>query len=77
MNSKSARQVLLCRRPNGEDDSDPLMKRALVIAAKDKSLSAEVDLQSAFDQACADDLEAVRLDANSLAQIDEGARAFA
>ena len=77
MNSKAARQVLVCRRPTGEDDSDPLMKRALVVAAKDKSLGAELESQSAFDLACADELEAIRLDADSLGQIDEGARAFA
>jgi len=76
MTSKAARQVLVCRRPTGEDDSDPLMKRALVVAAKDKSLGAELASQSAFDQACADDLDAIRLDADSIAQIDNGARAF-
>lgn len=76
MNAKMARQVLLCRRPTGQDDSDPLMKRALVVAAKDKSLSAELESQTAFDLACADDIEAIRLDADSIAQIDEGARAF-
>jgi len=76
MNSKTARQILLCRRPTGEDDSDPSMKRALVVAAKDKSLAAELESQTAFDLACADDLEAIRLDADSLAQIEEGARTF-
>src|SRR5262245_30044198 len=76
MNSKTARQVLLCRRPTGQDDSDPLMKRALVIAAKDKALAAELESQSAFDLACADEIEGIRLDADSIAQIDEGARAF-
>jgi hypothetical protein len=76
MNSKTARQILLCRRPTGQDDSDPLMKRALVMAAKDKSLGAELESQTAFDRACADDIEAIRLDADSIAQIDEGARAF-
>ncbi len=77
MNSKSARQILLCRRPSGEDDSDPAMKRALAVAAKDRSLAAEFQKQSDFDRACADDLEAISLDEDSRAQIDEGARAFA
>ncbi|MET0252931.1 MAG: hypothetical protein ABW214_02750 [Terrimicrobiaceae bacterium] len=77
MNSKSARQILLCRRPGGEDDSDPAMKRAMAVAAKDRSLAAEFQKQSAFDRACADDLEAISLDEDSRAQIDEGARAFA
>jgi hypothetical protein len=76
MNSKAARQILLCRRPTGQDDSDPLMKRALVVAAKDKSLGAELESQTAFDLACADDLEAIRLDSDAIAQIDESARAF-
>jgi hypothetical protein len=76
MNAKTARQIILCRRPTGRDDSDPLMKRALVVAAKDKSLSAELESQTAFDLACADDIDAIRLDADSIAQIDEGARAF-
>jgi hypothetical protein len=76
MNSKTARQILLCRRPTGQDDSDPLVKRALVMAAKDKSLGAELESQTAFDRACADDIEAIRLDSDSIAQIDEGARAF-
>jgi hypothetical protein len=77
MNSKTARQILLCRRATGQDDSDPLMKRALVMAAKDKLLGVELESQTAFDLACADDLDAIRLDADSIAQIDEGARAFA
>jgi hypothetical protein len=77
VNSKTARQILLCRRPTGQDDADPLVKRALVVAAKDKALAAELQSQTAFDLACADDLDAIRLDADSLAQIDEGARAFA
>ena len=38
MNSKSARQILLCRRPSGEDDSDTSMKRAMAVAAKDGAL---------------------------------------
>jgi hypothetical protein len=46
------------------------------MAAKDKSLGAELEAQTAFDLACADDIEAIRLDADSIAQIDEGARAF-
>jgi hypothetical protein len=66
MNTKTARQILLCRRPTGQDDSDPLVKRALVMAAKDKSLGAELESQTAFDLACADDIEAIRLDADSI-----------
>jgi hypothetical protein len=76
MNSKAARQILVCRRPTGHDDSDPLVKRALLVAAKDKALAAELESQTAFDLACADDLEAIRLDSDSIAQIDEGARVF-
>lgn len=76
MNAKTARQILLCRRPSGRDDSDPLVKRALVVAAKDKTLSGELESQTAFDLACADDIDAIRLDADSIALIDEGARAF-
>jgi hypothetical protein len=77
MNSKSARQILLCRRPTGEDDSDPSMKRAMALAAKDSSLAAELESQTAFDRACVAELETIPLDADSRAQIDEGARAFA
>jgi hypothetical protein len=76
MNSKAARQILVCRRPTGHDDSDPLVKRALLVAAKDKALAAELETQTSFDLACADDLEGIRLDADSIAQIDEGARLF-
>ena len=39
-------------------------------------LAAELRRQTAFDRACAEDLEAIPLDADSRAQIDEGARAF-
>ena len=77
MNSKSARQILLCRRPTGEDDSDPSMKRAMALAAKDSSLAAELERQTVFDRACADELETIPIDEDSRAQIDEGARAFA
>jgi hypothetical protein len=76
MNSKSARQILLCRRPNGEDDSDPSMKRALAVAARDSSLAAELEKQTVFDRACSEDLETIPLDEDSLRQIDESARAF-
>ena len=76
MNAKAARQILICRRPTGHDDSDSLVKRALLVAAKDKALAAELESQTAFDRTCADDLEAIRLDSDSIAQIDEGARAF-
>ncbi len=76
MNAKTARQILVCRRPTGHDDSDPVVKRALLVAAKDKALAAELESQTAFDLACADDLEAIRLDSDSIAQIDEGARVF-
>ena len=77
MNSKGARQILLCRRPGGEDDSDPAMKRAMAVAAKDSTLAEEFRKQSAFDRACADDLETISLDESSRAQIGEGARDFA
>ena len=49
MNAKTARQILLCRRPTGEDDSDPSVKRALDVAAKDPSLAAELEKQTVFD----------------------------
>jgi hypothetical protein len=77
MNAKSARQILLCRRPSGEDDSDPSMKRAMALAARDSSLAAELERQTAFDRACADELEAMPLDEDSRTQIKQGARAFA
>ncbi|HEY5768575.1 MAG TPA: hypothetical protein VIS71_01910 [Terrimicrobium sp.] len=77
MNSRSARQILLCRRPGGEDDSDPAMKRAMAVAAREVALAEEFEKQSAFDRACASDLETISLDENSRAQIEEGARAFA
>jgi hypothetical protein len=77
MNAKSARQILLCRRPSGEDDSEPSVKRAMAVAARDRSLAAELQRQTAFDRACSQELETIPLDANSRAQIDEAARAFA
>ena len=77
MNSKSARQILLCRRPTGEDDSEPAMKRAMDWAAKDSSLAAELESQTAFDLACSSDLAAISPDAEARAQIEEGVRAFA
>jgi hypothetical protein len=77
MNSKSARQVLLCRRPTGEDDTDPSMKRAMAVAAKDDSLAAELEHQTAFDRACSKELNAIALDPDSRGQINEAARAFA
>jgi hypothetical protein len=77
MNSKSARQILLCRRPTGEDDSEPSMKRALDVAAKDGSLATELESQTAFDLACSSELGAISLDADARAQIAEGVRAFA
>jgi hypothetical protein len=76
MNSKSARQILLCRRASGEDDSEPSMKRAMGIAAKDSSLAAELKSQTAFDLVCSRDLANISLDADARAQVEEGARAF-
>jgi hypothetical protein len=77
MNFKSARQVLLCRRPTGEDDADPSMKRAMAAAAKNSSLAAEFENQTAFDRACAEELDAISLDADSLEQVGQAARALA
>ena len=53
------------------------MKRAMDLAAKDSSLAAEFESQTAFDLACSSDLGAIPLDADARAQIEEGARAFA
>jgi hypothetical protein len=55
-----------CRR---QDDSDP-QKRALVMAAM-TNRSAPSLSRKRLDLACADDIEAIRLDADSIAQIDE------
>lgn len=76
MNSKAARQILLCRRPTGEDDSDPSMKRAIAFAAKESSLAAELEEQTTFDRACAHELVTVPLDEDSRTQIGEAARLF-
>jgi hypothetical protein len=76
MNAKRARQILLCRRPSGEDDSEPAVRRALAIAARDGSLGAELQRQTVFDRACSQELESIPLDADSRAQINEAARAF-
>ena len=76
MNAKSARQILLCRRPSGADDAETSMKRAMAVAARDGALSAELRRQTDFDRTCSQDLEAIPFDANSRAEIDEAARAF-
>jgi hypothetical protein len=76
MNARSARQILLCRRPSGEDDGEPSVKRAMQFAARDGALAAELRSQTDFDCACSQDLEAIALDENSRAEIDEAARAF-
>jgi hypothetical protein len=76
MNAKSARQILLCRRPSGGDDSEPAVRRALAVAARDRSLTEELQRQTAFDRACSQELEVIPLDANARAQIEEAARAF-
>jgi hypothetical protein len=77
MNLKTARQILLCRRPNGEDDSDPSTKRAMAMAAKNSSLAAEFENQTAFDHNCAEELEAISLENDSREQIGQAARAIA
>ena len=49
----------------------------MAVAAREVALAEEFEKQSAFDRACASDLETISLDENSRAQIEEGARAFA
>jgi hypothetical protein len=76
MNAKSARNVLLCRRPTGEDDSDPLVKRALDFAAKDASFAAELEEQTNFDRDRATEMRSIPIPADARSQIVEAARSF-
>jgi hypothetical protein len=76
MNAKNARNILLCRRPTGEDDSDPSVKRALDVAAKDPSLAAELEKQTVFDLGRAGELRNIPLNGDARTQICEAARSF-
>jgi len=76
MNTRTARQILLARRPDGRDDESPGVKEALAAIATDASLSAECEEARIFDRGISADLLAIALPEGVAEQIDDAREEF-
>lgn len=76
MNLKLARQALALRRPNGEDNETPLVKKALAAAKSEPDLASWLAAQDAQDATGTAALQALPLPPQADTDIADAAHAF-